>query len=254
MINFFKWLALVLVFFNIAYFVWAIMEPSKNVALEAVSELKEQGVKLKLLDELTEDERIAFLETNEASDLENEQDPESAEKVASEASKQEVLIATEPYCPSLGPFDKKTKLKEVGQRLADAGLKVEARTVLVDSNEKFRVYLPVYADREQAAEALKKLRAKKIDSYIMSDELLNNAISLGIFSNKDSAEGLVKKMLSHGYQAKIQSVRLDTETYWLDISDNISSPKVDDILISVMSEVDGITRIDSPCKVVALVE
>jgi len=164
------------------------------------------------------------------------------------------LLATEPYCPSLGPFEKKSELKEVGQRLADSGLRVEVRTAIVDSSEKFRVHLPAFADRNQADEALKKLRAKKIDSYIMSEGALNNAISLGIFSSEDSAEGLVKKMLSHGYQAEIQRTVLVEEVYWLDVSRHSTPEKTDQILISVMSEIDGITRIDSPCKVVALTQ
>lgn len=248
MINFFKWLALVLVFFNIAYFVWAVAGPSSDTVLSKVSEPRAQGVQLKLLDELSEAERfdLASVDTSEQGEVVIEQ--------AVTDDMQDTLVGTEPYCPSLGPFEQKAKLKEVGQRLADSGLKVEVRTVVVDSNEKYRVYLPSYSDRESAAEALKKLRAKKIDSYIMSDGELNNAISLGIFSTKDSAEGLVKKMLSHGYQAKIQTTQLDTEAYWLDVLENISLQKVDETLISVMSEIDGITRIDSPCKVVALAE
>lgn len=250
MINFFKWLALVLVFFNIAYFVWAVAVPSTTAELSKVSEPRVQGVKLKLLDELSEVERSDLANKDTA----NEQQEFPVEQIVNEENIQDSLIGTEPYCPSLGPFENKPKLKEVGQRLADSGLKVEVRTVVIDSNEKYRVYLPPFSDRENAAEALKKLRAKKIDSYIMSDGELNNAISLGIFSTKDSAEGLVKKMLSHGYQAKIQGTQLDTEVYWLDVLENISSQKVDEILISVMSEINGITRIDSPCKVVALAQ
>jgi hypothetical protein len=253
MISVFKWLALVLIFLNAGYFIWMVASDPDEVIVSEKATTK-AGKSLKLLDELSEEQRLqlALSEGNGSLAEDTELEGQSELIMETEKENDDLLLASEPFCPSLGPFDNKIKLKEVGQRLADSGLKVEARTVVMDSSEKFRVYLPPYFDRDQAEVALKKLRAKKIDSYIMSDNDLNNAISLGIFSSKDSAEGLVKKMNSHSFYAEVQSTRLDKEVFWLDLSREAGSEKADEIIISVMSEIKGVTRIDSPCKVVAL--
>ncbi len=218
-----KWFALVLVFFNVAYLIWALASPSSQTVKSTPRQLA--GEKIILLDELPETERQAM-----------------------------ATMVSEPYCPSLGPFETAGKLQEFGQKLAKNGLSSTARTVTLDSSEKFRVYLPSYVSYEAANDALKKLRANKIDSYIMTEAPFANSISLGIFSSEDSAEGLVKKMSSHGFRALVAPAVMEKQVYWLDLSRPQNSEKAEQILISLLSGAKGIARIDSPCKVVALAQ
>lgn len=233
--SFFKWPALILIFFNVAYLVWMLAggETSPSSDSSPKSKVSLEGEKIVLLDELSKSE---LQELGERFQLENE------------------VLASEPYCPSLGPFESKIRLEEVGQRLAKSGLSAKVRTVAIDSSEKYRVYLPSYESREKAEDVLRKLRAKKVDSYIMTDSGFMNAISLGIFSSSDSAEGLVGKMLSNGYHAKIVSTTLSKEAYWLDLEITANGGKADEVLVSLMTEMEGVTRVDSPCKVVALAQ
>ncbi len=234
--SFFKWPALILIFFNAAYFVWMLTgdESADSRANLTVNEKKSsEGKKIVLVDELSKAERIALGERFQTA---NE------------------MPASEPYCPSLGPFESKIRLEEIGQRLAKSGLSAKVRTVTVDSSQKYRVYLPSYESREKAEDVLRKLRAKKVDSYIMTDSSYMNAISLGIFSTSDSAEGLVSKMLSNGYHAKIVTTTLSKEAYWLDLEQAANAEKADAVLVSLMTEMEGVTRVDSPCKVVALAQ
>jgi len=232
--SFFKWPALILIFFNIAYFAWVFLEDS-GVGSNggSLTNPSLQGERIVLVDELSHSDRLALGERFKSG---NE------------------LLASEPFCPSLGPFDSKIRLEEVGQRLAKSGLGAKVRIVMIDSSQKYRVYLPSYDSREKAEEVLRKLRAKKVDSYIMTDSEFMNAISLGIFSTSDSAEGLVGKMLSNGYQAKIVTTTMSKEAYWLDLEQAASSEKADEVLVSLMTEMEGVTRVDSPCKVVALTQ
>lgn len=234
--SFFKWPALILIFFNVAYLVWMLVGDGGETAVSgssAKTKISLDGGRIILVDELSEEERRAL---GERFQLESE------------------VLASEPYCPSLGPFESKIRMEEVGQRLAQSGLSAKVRTVAVDSSEKYRVYLPSYESREKAEDVLRKLRAKKVDSYIMTDSGFMNAISLGIFSSSDSAEGLVSKMLSNGYHAKIVSTTLSKDAYWLDLEIAANGGKADEVLVSLMTEMEGITRVDSPCKVVALAQ
>lgn len=241
MINAFKWFALIIIFFNFAYFAWSMVSLDDVKSDSATSKVRLEGEQITLLRELD----TKALESLSAQN--NELTAEITEKDA-------LLLASEPYCPSLGPFDSTLRVREIGARLAKSGLGAKARRVVVDSSEKYRVYLEPYTNYEAASEALQELRAKKVDSYIMTEAPLANAISLGIFSTLDSAEGLSLKMKSYGYKARIQTTNYDKEVFWLDVQSAIQSEKVDQVLSQVMSDIDGIARVDSPCKVVALSE
>lgn len=241
MINAFKWFALIVIFFNFAYFGWSIVSPDDVKPDSASAKVRLEGEQITLLREL---------DTKALDSLRVQNNEIAGELVEKDAS----LPASEPYCPSLGPFNSTLQVREAGERLAKSGLGAKARRVVVDSSDKYRVYLEPYTNYETAREALQELRAKKVDSYIMTDAPLANAISLGIFSTLDSAEGLALKMKSYGYSARIQTTTYDKEVFWLDVQSAVQSEKVDQVLSQVMSDLDGITRVDSPCKVVALTE
>lgn len=241
MINAFKWFALIIIFFNFAYFAWSMLSPDELKPDSASSEVRMEGEQITLLRELDPQALESLSAQN------NKVTGEAEEKDAS-------LPASEPYCPSLGPFESTLRVREIGARLAKSGLGAKARRVVVDSSEKYRVYLEPYPNYELASEALQELRAKKVDSYIMTEAPLANAISLGIFSTQDSAEGLALKMKSYGYETSTQTTTYDKEVFWLDVQSPAQSEKVDQVLSQVMSDIDGITRVDSPCKVVALTE
>lgn len=243
MSNVFRWTALCLFFLNLSYFAWILVGASPdNFEVSAVPGKLTQaaGSPLRLLAELSSQERDALI-------------VDSAEELKL-AESDVVEMASEPYCPSLGPFEDKVLVQKIGTELATNGLTVSSRMEILGTGERFRVYLPVQSDRNQAADILKKLRAKKIDSYIMSEPGFENAISLGIFSLRDSADGLVKKMNSYGYQAQVSLSAYNKEVYWIDVKNNNDPKKLDEILVSVMAKQEGITRVDSPCKVVALTQ
>jgi hypothetical protein len=241
MSNVFRWTALCLFFLNLSYFAWALTSSNSSVVQvrDTSAKFTQSGSMLRLLSELSSEDKEAL----------------TATPITQEPSVDVfVELASEPYCPSLGPFEDKAFVQKIGTELANNGLSVASRSEILVSGERFRVYLPAYADRNQAADALKKLRAKKIDSYIMSEDGFDNAISLGIFSLKDSAEGLVKKMNSYGYQAQISPSTYNKEVFWIEVKNTGNLEKVDEILVSVMTKWEGITRVDSPCKVVALTQ
>lgn len=242
MSNVFRWTALCLFFLNLSYFAWAVLDSSsdKKVINNLESQPAQTASSLRLLSETSVEHR-GSLGGNDA------------QLATSDAGIFEAS-ASEPYCPALGPFEDKALVQKIGTELASAGLNVLPRSEMMGSSEKFRVYLPSYPDREQATDALKKLRAKKIDSYIMSEVGFANAISLGIFSLQESANGLVKKMNSYGYQAQVASLTYNREVFWIDVKSNSDPEKTDQIIVSAMTKWDGITRVDSPCKSVALAQ
>jgi|GEM_PF-6042398 len=228
MTNALKWLALILLFLNLGYFVWSIAYEEKY-ELKTIDQPQQASQSLKLLQEL---------------------DPKDLR--SSRQKSTPALLLTEPYCPSVGPFDKESVPNELRKQLLEKKIYSQVRPVVISSNEKFRVFIPPYESKAEALEVLTSLRAKKIDSYILSTPPLMHAISLGVFSQQASAEAFVQKMLTSGYKAISQRTFVEDTQYWLDITRNSSSETLDKTLISIMSDVKGLTQIDSPCKSVAL--
>ena len=85
---------------------------------------------------------------------------------------------------------------------------------------KFWVYLPSYANRDEAVKQSAALKDKGFDNYIVNTEGENkNGLSMGLFSQEDSAKAMVKRLNDSGYPAKLAprggaavtnaSVRLD---------------------------------------------
>ena len=85
---------------------------------------------------------------------------------------------------------------------------------------KFWVYLPSYANRDEAVKQSAALKDKGFDNYIVNTEGENkNGLSMGLFSQEDSAKAMVKRLNDSGYPAKLTprggtavtnaSVRLD---------------------------------------------
>ena len=85
---------------------------------------------------------------------------------------------------------------------------------------KFWVYLPSYPNRDEAVKQSAALKDKGFDNYIVNAEGENkNGLSMGLFSQEDSAKAMVKRLNDSGYPAKLAprggaavtsaSVRLD---------------------------------------------
>ncbi len=85
---------------------------------------------------------------------------------------------------------------------------------------KFWVYLPSYPNRDEAVKQSAALKDKGFDNYIVNTEGENkNGLSMGLFSQEDSAKAMVKRLNDSGYPAKLTprggtavtnaSVRLD---------------------------------------------
>lgn len=265
MVNVFRWVGLCLFFLNISYFVWvvAIKEGDSDQVNDVELDVGGAGTLMLLSERPVQEEVKEALDSEllaqdpNAGEIPSEQLELGKNSLASLEAAAGPKVALESMfsevsCPSLGPFSNEKEMGEFNKKLTQSGLHAVARVASTPDSRKYRVYLSPYSDKLAAIGALKKLRAKKIDSYIMTGDELENAISLGIFSQPDSAENLVARMNSFGYPAKMKAEVYTKEVYWLDLTTVGNAEKVDLILIDLLSEIKGLTRIDSPCKTIAL--
>lgn len=119
------------------------------------------------------------------------------------------------YCLAMGPwgdFDAAERSRLVN---AQTGLVGKVEKLSLRKNQLHWVYLPSYKTREEATRMLKELHYRGVDSFIVTEGEDQNAVSLGYFSNKESAIGLQTKMVNSGYTVELRETWKDLVEYWL---------------------------------------
>lgn len=120
-----------------------------------------------------------------------------------------------PLCPVVGPWQALAKADQASKSLTGAGYGIELLSLQVPRDRLHWVYLPAYPTRDAALRTLRQLQAAGVDSFVVNAGDDANAISLGYFSNADSARGLVTKMRTAGYQADVRETARRVTEYWL---------------------------------------
>ncbi len=109
-------------------------------------------------------------------------------------------------CTKISGFKEAEDADQVQQRLMASGIGSNVQKAKVSEASKFWVYIGPLPDRNSAMQEFKRLRLSGVDSYLISDGDLRNAVSLGIFSRKVLATRLLEKHKSHGEDVRIKEV------------------------------------------------
>ena len=121
-------------------------------------------------------------------------------------------------CAELGPFSNEDLLQELpalNESVWSLG------TVVSGEQSLYRVYLGPAADRAGALVMLAEVRQRleeaglNIDSYVVAEGVLDNAVSLGLFSNIDNAERVRDQLLQLGYDVQLEPETRRSEVLWL---------------------------------------
>lgn len=120
-------------------------------------------------------------------------------------------------CVSYGPFPSADAEAQGMSRLKTAGLTVSPRTVAGKAKLGYWVYLPPFASRKEADAATAMLKKRGVaDIYVVADEANRNAVSLGLFSQKDGAVQREKEIKKMGFKSQMAERFRDEPRYWLD--------------------------------------
>lgn len=125
-------------------------------------------------------------------------------------------------CQAVGPFINQANLDVLVGELKVLGVVASQRTVQMQQPSGFWVYLPAMPSAE-AQRTVDELAKKGVEDYFLGRQ---NSISLGIFSDKRTAETRMQEITALGYDARLEPRYLTREVYWLDLEEQ------DDKLIS----------------------
>lgn len=142
---------------------------------------------LVMIDELERPERLAL----------------TAKPLPEEQSAPQVIPES---CWLVGEFDQKSQADLAVATVQSQQLVAGLETVKVPDEPDYWVHVGPFSSRDKALGVLQKLRARKVDSFLIDDGELKNAISLGFFSQKRSAERLRDKYRELEYRVGIHEV------------------------------------------------
>jgi hypothetical protein len=120
-------------------------------------------------------------------------------------------------CASYGPFPSADAASQALARLKTAGLTASQRELPGKAKRGYWVFLPPFRSRPEADAAAAMLKKRGVaDIYVVPDEANRNAVSLGVFNQREFAvqrEHDIKKL---GFRAQMAERFRDEPRYWLD--------------------------------------
>lgn len=220
-----RWVFMLLLLANGIY--WAWMEFGGGMELmvsDTPQALSPDVPSLVLLSELDADGKPAAADKGDGVPAEPESQPQPA-------------TAAE-YCWQLGPIADEELAMLIEKSAARRGWRVDADSIELSSVTGYWVYTGPYATRSLAQEQLNAYHSKKIDSFLIGDGELSNAISLGLFSTRERAETARQERRGQGYPAKVHEVRRTEPATLLQVRGlDATAPTVTDFLAK--TPVDG---------------
>ena len=152
-------------------------------------------------------------------------------------------------CFSLGPFTKKIKFEKAQQQLTEEGLETKRLRLRDTSKSGFWVILPASETRKEANKHIRRLKELKIKDYFLVATGANqNAVSLGVYSQKKLARRRVDEMIRKGFIPRMESVALPRKVYWLNwYKDSEQQPEYS-ILAKIKNISPQISKIERSCK------
>ena len=120
-------------------------------------------------------------------------------------------------CASYGPFPDKDAATQAVARLKAAGASASPHLIAGRAKFGYWVFLPPFGSRKEADAAAALLKHKGVtDIYVVPDEANRNAVSLGVFSQKEGAIQRERQIKKLGFRSQIAERFRDEPRYWID--------------------------------------
>ncbi len=145
-------------------------------------------------------------------------DPVVGKGRAAPGSKAEEQKPVIRKCYTLGPFPEKESVEKLVGWLGDHEGQVQERWISQRKPRSYWVYLPPYPSIEEARAMLQALKEDGIKDFLRVIKGPSvNAISLGLFGKRESAEQRVRLLRRRGYKPEMKIRYDDFRERWLDV-------------------------------------
>ncbi len=261
-----RWLFLLLLAANIIFFFWNwLREDDAGSSYQQEAAFSSKGKTLVLLSELEPALTIPPPVKDKPSPADSapikELPPATAEQRASEpvttASRTSTASSSPPSLPTaqkgglcyvLGPFTSSTKVQQVISRTANLSARVEKRWSSSQQRTGYWVHIPPATSSKKSRDTAQKLNAAGFaDAQPITSGEMKNAVSLGIFSTRESARKRLTRVRKHNRDATINEVRIRKRQYWLALRNSEGKRLPRQVLNSLIRSERGATVEQRPC-------
>jgi hypothetical protein len=152
-------------------------------------------------------------------------------------------------CYSLGPFSSETRADQAARLLAKQGLEVERKKSSERVREGFWVLLPPAESREAARATIEQLKQKGEKDFFLvvtGDQL--NGISLGVFSQTESAQRRLAQVKKMGFSPVVQTISLPNTDYWLQWPRTAPKTISDELILQLKQKNQEIGIVERRCE------
>jgi len=143
-----------------------------------------------------------------------EQKPSPDSPTNDVANKNASVVAASESCWEVGKLDDEAQGKQLAARLAALGQSMTLQKKAVQGEPDYWVFLGPYANRRQALASHRDMQARKIDSFLINEGELENAVSLGLFSRRAGAESMQQDRKKQGLDARLRAVPRLRNEWW----------------------------------------
>lgn len=143
-------------------------------------------------------------------------EPGPAVTLAPPTASEPGTVPAEPLCQTIGPFQTREQADSFISELTALGREHTLRSAQIEQPSGYWVYLPSMP-RAEARRIVDELAAKGVKDYFLGRQ---NFISLGVFSDKRSAEGRVRDITELGYAPRLEPRFQTREVFWVDLEES----------------------------------
>lgn len=167
----------------------------------------------------------------------------------SEFQKKEQISSGGKLCYSLGPFIKKAQSNKAQDLLKENNVETTRIQLRDTSRSGYWVILPASESRKAAKKQVARLKKLKIkDYFLVAKGTHENAISLGVYSQKKLARRRVDEIIRLGFIPRMESVPLPRKVYWLNWYKDLENQPEYSILSKIMKLQPQVSKIERSCK------
>lgn len=152
-------------------------------------------------------------------------------------------------CYSLGPFIEKSDSDKAMVTLKELGIETQQIKLRDTSRTGYWVILPANESRQAANKDIARLKELKVEDYfLVATGTHENAISLGVYSQKNLARRRVDEMIRLGFVPRMESVALPRKVYWLNWYKDLNQQPDDAAIEDLKKSNESLTKVERSCN------
>ncbi|MCZ6886863.1 MAG: SPOR domain-containing protein [Gammaproteobacteria bacterium] len=122
---------------------------------------------------------------------------------------------TSQACLAAGPFDDFAAVDAIKTRIVSNGGRAKVLSEQIVGSPDYLVYIGPTGSRGTARRMLQELKGQALDCHIITDGVLANALSLGVFTDRRRAEAQRQRVAELGYEVNLRSLSRTHTVYRL---------------------------------------